>query len=199
MIKKNYNDILDHPERAADILNNNGLVILPTDTQYGIISVYDSTKAVEQIYKLKKRTFDKPLIHLVSSMEMAEALVIIDTAAMKFLKKKWPGPVTFTMKLKKETGIMNISGFSTCAVRFPNEPLLIAIINQLGKAITAPSANIEMHKPIENYEEAIDQFGENGAELFIEKNNFVNSSPSELIDLTGDAPVILRERPNIFG
>ena len=97
--------------KRLNVLENGGVVIYPTDTIYGFLADAENKKAVEKIYKIKKRPKSKPLAVFVEDFKMAFELAEIDEKQKKILKQKWPGKYTFVLRRKYEKG--------TIALRIP--------------------------------------------------------------------------------
>src|SRR5882672_5112970 len=97
--------------RALFVLKNGGVVICPTDTVYGFLADAGNKKAVDKIYKIKKRPKSKPLPVFVANMKMAREVAEINARQEKILKKRWPGKYTFVLKKKNSKG--------TIALRIP--------------------------------------------------------------------------------
>ena len=130
-------------KKVTDVFKKGGIVIFPTDTAFGIGCRLDNEDSVKKVYDIRKRPIDKAMIALVGSVEMAENYVDIpDDVKEKLTNKYWPGGLTIILNCKKEKvpSIVRSDG-GTLAVRFPNQQVIIDVINDLGVPIIAPSAN----------------------------------------------------------
>jgi len=146
-------------------LNNNGVIIFPTDTVYGIGCNPYSTKAVERIYQIKQRDETKPLPILGYSKDELSKIVFFDEKSSKLADKFWPGELTLVLMIKdkklKET--MNLS--NKIAVRVPNNKCVLSLLKEC-KILTGTSANIsgnsslvdskDCNKLLSNYDILID-------------------------------------------
>lgn len=128
--------------KAKEILLNDGVVGIPTETVYGLAASIQSAKGIENIFKTKERPFFDPLIVHVSTISQAKQQAsqwfdICDILAHEF----WPGPMT--MILPKSAAINNMitSGLDSVGIRIPKHKLAIELIETLGHPIAAPSAN----------------------------------------------------------
>lgn len=81
----------------TDIINKSGVCILPTETVYGIAALADSKIAVDRIYAIKGRDFDKPLAICVPHLDHAKKLAQFDEIALRLAEKFWPGPLTLVL------------------------------------------------------------------------------------------------------
>lgn len=180
-------------EKAVEILKNDGLVVLPTDTLYGLIGSVFSKKAVEKIYKIKNRIENKPFIVLISSFKDLEKFGIkVDKKQYQFLKNIWPGKVSvvFPCYLNKWKYIHR--GVESIAFRMigPKNKKLFNLIKKVGPLV-APSVNKEGEKPAENIKEANDYFN-NEIDLYINQGER-RFKPSTLIKFKNDDWIILRQ------
>ena len=130
-------------EKAAQIINNGGLVVFPTETVYGIGANGLNPEAVERIYIAKGRKQDNPLILHISNVEMLESIAKnISELEYKLMEAFWPGP--FTIILERKSCVPNIvtGGLDTVGVRMPSGEIAKNLIENSGCPIAAPSANI---------------------------------------------------------
>lgn len=130
-------------KKAAEILNNGGLVVIPTETVYGLAADTYNVEAVRNIFKAKGRPQDNPLIVHISGLEMLKDLCCnIPQAAYKLAEKYWPGPLTMVLPKSDKVPSEISAGLATVAVRFPKNPVARAIIAQANTPLAAPSANL---------------------------------------------------------
>jgi L-threonylcarbamoyladenylate synthase len=127
---------------AAERIRGGELVAFPTETVYGLgASALDAT-AVAKIYELKGRPAASPLIVHVASIEMARTLVTEwPSEAEQLARRYWPGPLTLVLPKTSAIPDMVTAGLSTVGIRVPNHPLALALIQEAGVPIAAPSAN----------------------------------------------------------
>lgn len=123
-------------------LENQEIVVIPTETVYGLAgNALDST-TVKKIFELKKRPSFNPLIVHIKSMEyMSKIAKDIPSNAMKLAEKFWPGPLTLILPKKECIPNEVTSGKNTVAVRIPNHSITLELLNQLSFPLAAPSAN----------------------------------------------------------
>jgi L-threonylcarbamoyladenylate synthase len=128
--------------KAAQFLNNNEIVAIPTETVYGLAASIYSEKAIRAIFELKNRPLVNPLIvHIGSLRDLNKVAEEVPDMAYKLMKRFWPGPLTLV--LKKTTAVPNsiTAGKNTVAVRMPNHPQTLKLLNLLPFPLAAPSAN----------------------------------------------------------
>lgn len=128
--------------KAAKLLQEGKVVVIPTETVYGLAAnIYDSA-AIRAIFELKGRPSNNPLIVHIRSFEVLnEVAKNIPETALKLARHFWPGPLTLV--LEKQDTILDLitAGGSTVAVRMPNHPLALALLQETGFPLAAPSAN----------------------------------------------------------
>jgi len=122
-------------------LNSEDLIVLPTETVYGLAGLGTSLKAAKKIYELKKRPLSKKLIFHCSDLSMVKKYFYVNDEIKILSKRFWPGPLTFILKVKskKIPKILTIKG--SCAVRVPNNKFTQKVIKYLNKPLVMPSAN----------------------------------------------------------
>ena len=144
---------------AAAILQNGGLVSVPTETVYGLAGNGLDEKAVEKIYAVKGRPAVKPLSLLVSSTEeIGRYACEIPDAAETLAKKYWPGPLTMVFRARPEIPEIVRAGGSTIGLRCPDHPLTLQLLREAGIPFAAPSANLSGGKSPKTAEDVLAVF-----------------------------------------
>lgn len=129
-------------EKAKQYLINGQLVAIPTETVYGLAANALNEDAVVKIFEAKNRPAFNPLIIHVGSWQAAEKYVTAIPAKAKLLAKKFtPGPLTFLLKKKNIIPDIVTAGSERVAIRIPNHPLTLALLQSLDFPLAAPSAN----------------------------------------------------------
>lgn len=170
------------------------IIIYPTDTIYGFGCLATSKKAINKIYKIKKRKKGKPLLILVSSLAMLKKYCYISNKQEEFLKSVWKfkAPHTHLCKGGKSavTVILKSKGFlpkelagggNSLAVRLPRNEFLFKIIKKVGWPIVSTSANISGREYSGSVEKISKLFGDK-VDLIIDGGK-LNNKPSRIIDL----------------
>jgi len=197
-IKKNNFEILN---KAEKILKNGGVVVFPTDTVYGFLANALDSKAIEKIYKIKKRPKSKKLLIFVKDLKMAKELAEISTDQKKFIKKYWPGKYTFILKLKFDNKNLKIklSNFlinknKTIGIRVPNYKILNKLLKKINIPLAQTSANISGELPFKTGEEIYNFFKNKKykPDLIIDAGK-IKTNPSKIIDLTSHKIKIIRK------
>ncbi len=129
-------------ERAVSMLKSNDLVAIPTETVYGLAGNALNEDAVLRIYEVKRRPRFDPLIAHTNSINKIEKFVKrIPENALKLAHQFWPGPLTLLLDKLEVVPDLLTSGLDRIAVRIPNHPLAIELLEQLDFPLAAPSAN----------------------------------------------------------
>ena len=180
-------------QKAEKILKNDGVVILPTDTLYGITGLALSKKVIERIYKIKGRDEKKPFIVLITSYKDLELFgVKIREKQAKILEKFWPGKVTVVLpcpSIKFEylhRGVMSIAFRMISGIN----KNLYNLIKKVGPLV-APSANPSDLKYAETIAQP-EKYFENKVDLYIDKGAKKGKS-STLVKFDNDKLVVLRQ------
>ena len=139
-MKSNHSNI----KKAKKYLDNNECIAVPTETVYGLAGNAYSDISVKKIFKLKKRPTNNPLIVHYYNLNGLNEDCIINKEFKKLYKKFSPGPITYVLKLKKNSKISKFvtNNKNTVAIRFPKHPLIRKLLKVLNYPLAAPSANI---------------------------------------------------------
>ncbi len=131
-LKNGYtkNDII----KIVEIIKSGGILIVPTDTVYGIIADSMNEKAIKKIYDLKQRDISKPVNILVSNFDMIKNVTSkISEEEEKIIKRFFPGPITIILDRNEKIPSIVTAGLKTIGVRMPENKLLMDIIEFLRK------------------------------------------------------------------
>ena len=175
-------------ETIVRILFSSGIVVVPTDTVYGMTCDANDPFALEKLYEIKGRDSKKPLPLFVSDGTMAKEYVVIDPKITEGLKKVWPGAFTGVFPA--------VTGEGSIGIRIPNSPLIRKIAAGLGNPIVGTSANISGQPELLKTEDIIRVFGDNErVDMLVDGGDLVESAPSTVVDFTTTPYKILREGP----
>jgi L-threonylcarbamoyladenylate synthase len=134
---------LEAVREAARILREGGLVAMPTETVYGLAANALDPAAVAEIFAVKGRPADNPLIVHIARLSMWEPLVEkLTEPALRLAKAFWPGPLTIVLPKRSLVPAATTAGLDTVAVRMPSHPCALAVIAECGLPLAAPSANL---------------------------------------------------------
>jgi L-threonylcarbamoyladenylate synthase len=129
-------------QRASELLNQNQVVAIPTETVYGLAGNALSEIAVSKIYSAKKRPLYNPLIvHIKSLDELDKYTCDIPSLAYDLFEKFAPGPLTIILPKKSNVSDLVTSGKPDVAIRIPGHPIALSLLEMLDFPLAAPSAN----------------------------------------------------------
>jgi L-threonylcarbamoyladenylate synthase len=147
--------------QAVQLLNQDHVVGLPTETVYGLAARIDSRLGVERIFQVKKRPFFDPLIVHVNSIEMAKNYCAAWPALAEILAQAfWPGPLTLVIEKNAKVPDLVSSGLSTVGLRCPNSDIALSLITQIGVGLPAPSANLFSKTSPSRWQHVEQEFGD---------------------------------------
>jgi tRNA threonylcarbamoyl adenosine modification protein (Sua5/YciO/YrdC/YwlC family) len=190
-----------HPENpqgrfinnAVDILKNDGVIIYPTDTVYGIGCSIFNTRAIERIYQIKGQDKSKPFSFICSDLSHISEYAKVSTGAFRLMKQLIPGPYTFILpasRLKQLPKSM-ISKRKSVGIRVPNNKICLALIKELGHPILNASVTDDKGEIINN-PELIKEYYEKRVDVILNGGNSLLEL-STILDLTEEPPIIVRE------
>lgn len=127
----------------VDLLKEGKLIGFPTDTVYGVGAAFSRLDGIKEIFTLKGRSLNKPLIAHVSTLEMALSLVSdLSDEFLLLAGAFWPGPLTLIAKKAAHVPDLITAGHTTLGIRIPGDELTRTLIDSLGEPIIGTSANI---------------------------------------------------------
>lgn len=190
------NVLAEDIDEIVDCLKSGGLVILPTETVY--IAAIDPTnsEAVKKLYAYKNRPWGKPFSVAVADIDMAKEFVHLNNTAENLYRVFLPGPLTVVSqgKQKMAPGIESESG--TLGIRIPDYSLILEICKQLGKPITATSANASYKRRPYKISDITDNLTDKQLaliDLVVDVGELAHNEPSTVVDATLEESVILRQ------
>ena len=148
-------------KKAKNYLDKNNCVAVPTETVYGLAGNAYSNMSVKKIFNLKKRPKNNPLIVHYLDINKLKDDCHIDDNFIKLYNRFSPGPITFILKLKKDSKISKFvtNKQTSLAVRFPKHPLFRKLLKVLNYPLAAPSANISTRLSSVKASDVIEEFG----------------------------------------
>ena len=180
-------DISTDPAGAVDAavacLRAGGVVVLPTETVYGVAALADNSSAVEELFVRKGRPADRRVAVLVADLDQARSLAVVDGRTIALAEVAWPGPLT--MVLPTAPG----SDEATVGVRCPDHALVQAVTTSVGPIATTSANRSGDPTPAD----AASAAASLGGDLLVLDDGRCTGMPSTVVDLTVDPAVILRE------
>lgn len=174
--------------RAAELLRKGGVVAIPTETVYGLASLWNLEAAREKIYKLKRRPASRRLPMMASSVAVAVAAgVHPDRRLEKLAARFWPGALTVVVPAENGESV---------GLRIPDHPFVLALLRELHCPIACTSANLSGRAAGLTAAESVRELdGEPEAVVDGGRSTETEGMASTVVSLLGEKPVILREGP----
>ena len=178
--------------KAAQLLSNEELVAIPTETVYGLAGNIYSEKAIKAIFETKQRPMFNPLIVHIPSVAYLDNIVEAVPPKAKLLADAfWPGPITLVLKKKNSIPDLITAGKDTVAVRIPNHATTLELLAQIDFPVAAPSANpfnrISPTKP-----EHVEDYFKGQLKMVLDGGACERGIESTIIGFENDEPVIYR-------
>ncbi len=177
---------------AREILGRSGVVAFPTETVYGLGAIATDDEAVREIYRVKGRPADNPLIaHVYPGYDLERLVKIGHRYVRDLLGRYTPGPLTMVFESRGVVSSVATCGGDTLAVRIPSHEGAQRFLRAVGSPIAAPSANVSKHvSPTTGRHVYEDLNGK--IPLILDGGPCSGGIESTVLDVTGDIPRILR-------
>lgn len=188
--------ILEQIKKASFYLCHHGVVAFPTETVYGIGVIFDDIDAYHKLNVIKNRPNDKPYTVMLKDKDDIKLVAEINDNIQKIIDAFIPGSITLLLPMKK--GLPNHLDHSSgvVGIRVPNNEVALRLLQEVNKPLLVPSANKSGDKPALNSDEVINIFKD---ELdFVIEGCALKETPSTIIDLTKETPLLIREGPISF-
>ena len=186
-------DLTRAVDEAVRVVRKGGLIVYPTETLYGIGADPWNEEALARIGQVKRRPDGKPILLVASSFDAAGTFVHgVSPAAVKLMERFWPGPVTLVFTARDTVSSLLTQGTGRIGVRVSSHPLTRRIAEGLGGPLTSTSANVSGEPPPTDVAGIMGALG-NGIDLYLDAGVLAPSSPSTVVDVSTDDPLLLRE------
>ena len=168
---------------AAGLLRRGGLVAFPTETVYGLGANLEDPQAIQELYQVKERPFQKQVtLHIARLESVGENGVHVFPGARRLMDRFWPGPLTLV--LSRPDG-------STLGFRMPNHPVALRLLEEARVPVVAPSANLSGNPPPRTAEEVMRDLADR-IDLVLDAGPTPVGVESTVLDFSKEPPVILR-------
>jgi L-threonylcarbamoyladenylate synthase len=188
----------EHPDpavlqEAAAIIRSGGLVAFPTETVYGLGADCANRAAIRRIYEVKGRPERKPLLVLIADRSWLSCLTpSVPDRALGLMDAFWPGPLTLTFPAAPSVPRELLGDGTTIGIRLPGPSVAQALVRTVGGPVTAPSANRSGGPDPVSATAVRDDIGDR-IDLILDGGAARQATPSTVVDLSGDAPRLIRE------
>ncbi|MCC7202547.1 MAG: threonylcarbamoyl-AMP synthase [Nitrospirae bacterium] len=179
----------------AELLRAGSVIAYPTDTFYGLGADITNQSAIRRLYSIKNRQPDKPILILISDMQMLHPLIAggyLPPIARRLTDSFWPGPLTLVFHASEKVPALLTANTGKVGIRLPDNELCKLLIAKLEHPLTATSANISGVRSIYNPDEIIETIGSR-IDALVDGGKTKGGLESTVVDVTGDKPEIIRE------
>jgi len=168
---------------AASVLRRGGLVAFPTETVYGLGANLEDPQAIQELYQIKERPFEKQVtLHIADRQALESSGVLVSPIARKLTDHFWPGPLTI---------VLARSDGSTLGLRMPSHPVALALLREAKVPVVAPSANRHGNPPPQTAQEVLRDLADR-IDLLLDAGPTPVGIESTVLDVAADPPKILR-------
>jgi len=177
---------------AAKVIRDGGVIVMPTETVYGLACNALNAEAVRRVFEIKDRPVENPLIvHIAGIEQLGQVAASWPPIAEKLASLYWPGPLTMVLPKTEAVPLETTGGLPNVAVRVPSHPVALEILRQAECPIAAPSANVFMSLSPTSAED-VDPVIQLEVEHILDGGPCEVGLESTVVDLTEETPVILR-------
>lgn len=181
----------DAVAQASAALTGGGLVVVPTDTVYGVAADAFSPAATARVFAAKQRSRRLPLPVLIRAEQLDGLAADLPASASRLIDAYWPGPLTVVVPCQPDLTWDIGDNEATVAVRMPQDEVALAVILAVGP-LAVTSANRSGRPAATTAEAARDELGDQ-VELYLDAGPRTQTQPSVIVDLTRDEPLLLRD------
>lgn len=186
------NKLTSHIKQAITALQNGELIVLPTETVYGLAADATNPAAIQKIFTVKNRPTNQALSVLIAHNSNLHTWAIdIPPAAFILSQKFWPGPLTIILKRAAHVLPIITGGSNTIGLRCPDHPIMQQILTSFPAGLAAPSANL-YGKPPPTCIDEISTTIKQQVKFIIDGGPCKIGLASTVLDLTQNKPIILR-------
>jgi L-threonylcarbamoyladenylate synthase len=180
---------------VADMLLNGAIAVIPTDTLYGLAANPFDTRAVDRIYRVKRREAGQGLPLIAASRSQVESVFgSLNNLTSRLAERYWPGPLTLLVPRPPALGTDVTGGSDRVAVRVPGHDVARMLCAACGTPLTATSANLSGQPPSHD-PDVVARTSPAGIDLLLDAGLTLGGAASTIVDATGVAPVLLRAGP----
>ncbi|MBN9415599.1 MAG: threonylcarbamoyl-AMP synthase [Candidatus Eremiobacteraeota bacterium] len=177
------------PSQAAELLRSGQLVAIPTETVYGLAADATQEAAIRQVFALKGRPADHPLIVHLGEADWAAHWGVLPPLFERLAERFWPGPLTMVVPRLARVSPLITGGQDSVALRVPRHPLTLETLRELGQPVVAPSANRFGHTSPTRAAHVNSEFPDLAV---LDGGACPVGLESSIVDLTGPQPRLLR-------
>jgi tRNA threonylcarbamoyl adenosine modification protein (Sua5/YciO/YrdC/YwlC family) len=180
-----------HINRITEVLREGKIIAYPTDTYYGIGCDLYQKKAIEKVYRLKKRNIKKPFSFICADLKDISQYARVSNYAYRTMRRLLPGPYTFILEGTNLVPKIMLSPRKEAGIRVPDSQICMALVKSLGNPIITTTASNADDIPLTDPQE-IETLFKGSIEIVVDGGK-VPGGPSTVVSLIEDTPKIIRE------
>lgn len=186
----------DHPQprridRVAETLKNNGVIVYPTDTVYGLGCDMNSKKGIGRVRRIKKMDEKRPLTFVFADLKQISEYAQVTDNAYRILRRYLPGPYTFVLRATKLVPNIVLTKRHEVGIRIPDNPICLALVSAMGNPILSSSVRMPDDQLYDDPKEIDTVYGKQ-VDLVVDGGVFL-PEPSSIVSLIDDEVVVIRE------
>lgn len=178
-------------DKTVEVLRRGGIIAYPTDTFYGIGCDIMNKKAIQAVYRLKRRSPDKPFSFICADLKNISQWAKVTNYAYKTMRRLLPGPYTFILPGSNLVPKIMLTKRKTAGIRVPDNKICLALVEALGNPIISTSAATPEGETFHDASLILDHYAA-AIEIAIDGGP-VAGKPSSVISLLEDEPEVIRE------
>lgn len=179
-------------KRCREVVLAGGVIVYPTDTLYALGVDPRNASAVRRLFTIKGRRSDQPILLLLPDRSAVAAWAAeVNAAAERLMDRFWPGPLTLVLPARKDVLPELTGGSGKIGLRIPGNAGTRALLDAAGTALTGTSANRSGGPPPVTAAMVVDAIG-GLVDLVLDGGPAASDSASTVVDISGDAPVVIR-------
>ncbi|HKZ71477.1 MAG TPA: L-threonylcarbamoyladenylate synthase [Nitrospirota bacterium] len=179
----------------AGLLKSGAVIAFPTDTYYGLGVDIDNDEAIKKIFAIKGRPYNQPILILISDRKDLKPLISrrgVPVFADRLMDKFWPGPLTIVFHASEGMSEILTGSAGKIGIRLPAHPFCRSLVRELGRPLTATSANISGKPSLCSPSDVRDAIGDR-IDALVDGGMTQGGAVSTVIDATGAELVMIRE------
>ena len=177
--------------KAADILNEGGIVIYPTDTVYGIGCDLFNKRAIEKIYEIKQRSKKQPFSIICADLKDISNYASVSNYAYKIMRRLLPGPYTFILEASRLVPKILMPKRKAVGIRVPDNTICLALVRELGHPIISTSVTVRENEVLSDPVDMEEEF-KRRVDMVID-GGVIIPEESSVISFLGEIPDVIRE------
>jgi tRNA threonylcarbamoyl adenosine modification protein (Sua5/YciO/YrdC/YwlC family) len=171
--------------KVAQVLDQGGLIIYPTDTFYGIGCDLFNKRSIQRIYQLKRRPLEKPFSFVCANLKDISLYAQVSNYAYRIMKRLLPGPYTFILEGTRLVPKLMLTKRRTVGIRVPKNKICLDIVASLARPIISTSVHLDDPSLIhDTYSSLVEMVIDGGV---------ISYEPSTVVSLIDDTPEVIRE------